>query len=153
MNDKLFDFNNPYTAFIVVAAAITITILLLRLIFDYCVLLWKSTLISYIVYFAFAIFIYVGNIRDATPFEITVFKILGPLLLFPGLLIYGLIPGIIKPCSSDTDILGWLTCGFLFYTIVIWGIMKLVKKSKEPVASEKKQDDNIEKQTPTETDA
>ena len=36
--------------------------------------------------------------------------------------------------------------------MVIWGIMKLIKKSKEPVIDENKQDNDAEKQTPTETE-
>jgi len=138
MIEKLF--YNPYTGFLVVATGITITILLLRLLLKFRVLLWKSTLISYIVFAAFATFMYVDSIRGhgLSPFWYTVFKILGPLLLVPGMLIYGLIPGVIKPCPSDTDVLGWLTFGFLFYAVVIWGIMKIIKQRKETKAAVKK---------------
>jgi hypothetical protein len=153
MNDKLFDFNNPYTAFLVVSTAITILLVLSRLFLKFHVLLWKGTLISYIV---FVVFLLMGVAYEHTPLGDTpfyrgVFNVLSAILLVPGLLIYGLIPGVIKPCPSDFDVFGWHLAGFLFYAIVIWGIMKAIKINKEPVASEKKQDDNVEKQTPTET--
>jgi hypothetical protein len=56
-------------------------------------------------------------------------------------------------CPTDSDEFWIYTCAFLFYAIVFWGIMKLIKKNKEPKAIEQKQDDNVGKQTPTETDA
>ena len=83
----------------------------------------------------------------------TIYYIFGPLLLVPGGLIYAFVPGAIKMCPSDFDFFAILTIGFIFYAIVIWGIMKLVKKSKETKATAMKQGDTLEKQTPTETDA
>jgi hypothetical protein len=153
MDDELFI--NPYAAFLVVATAITILILLLRLFFKRCVLLWKSALISYIV---FVVFLLMGVAYENTSLGDTLlyrlaFNAFSVILLAPGLLIYGLIPGFIKPCPSDFDVFSWHTIAFLFYAIVIWGIMKLIKKSKEPKAIAEKQDDTLEKQTPKETEA
>jgi hypothetical protein len=146
MNDKLLGFNDPYTIFIYVAAAITILILLLRLFFDCCTLLWKSILISYIV---FITLILSSSILEHN--HIGIVSALSAILLIPGMLIYGLIPGVTKPCPSDFDVFWWHLIAFIFYAIVIWGIMKAFKINKELNAPEKKQDDNVEKQTPTET--
>jgi hypothetical protein len=147
---KLFD--NPYTGFLVVATVITVLVLLPRLLLKRCVLLWKSTLISYVIYVAFATFMYIGESwqmkSEHAPTHLfgKIYYILGPLLLIPGMLIYGLVPGAIKMCPSNFDEFGVLTCAFLFYAIVIWGIMKVIKQRKEMKTVEKKQGDNAEKQ-------
>jgi hypothetical protein len=154
MDYKLYDLHNPYTAFLVVA---TVIIILVRLFLKRSVILRKSTLISYIIYVAFTTFWYISiswytEQETLTNLFETISYLLGPLLVIPGMLIYGLIPGVIKPCPSDTDVFGWFTFGFLFYAIVIWGIMKFRKIGKESKTAGKKQDDNAEKQTPTETE-
>lgn len=77
-----------------------------------------------------------------------VFNILGPLLLVPGMLIYSLFPGTVKMCPAEFDVFAWHTIGFLFYAIVIWGIMKVIKQRKATKATAKKQDDSLEKQIP-----
>jgi hypothetical protein len=152
MNNMLID--NPEISFIIVATVITILIALSRLFLKCCPLLWKSTLISYIV---FVIFMLLAQVYQHSSFaEIPLFGIpyrtLGAILMVPGMLIYGfLIPGVIKPCPSDSDEFASCVISFLFYAIVIWGIMKLIKKSKEPRTVETKQDNEAEKQTPTET--
>jgi hypothetical protein len=87
-----------------------------------------------------------------TPSYRMVFNTLSAILLVPGMLIYGLFPGTIKMCPSIFDEFAISTIGFLFYAIVIWGIMKLIKINKEPEAAQNKQGDNLEKQPPTETD-
>jgi hypothetical protein len=148
---KLFD--DPYTAFIVVSTAITISLVLSRLFLKFRVLLWKSTLISYL---AFVIFMLLEPIHYhsllKTPLFNIPYDILGATLMIPGMLIQGLIFGV-GPCPiGDNAEFYILTFAFLFYAVVIWGIMIFIKKSKELVATEKKQDDNVEKQTPTETE-
>jgi membrane protein implicated in regulation of membrane protease activity len=150
MIDKLFD--NPTTAFIAVATVITILILLSRLFLKRNVLLWKSTLISYTV---FVIFMYAGVLYEhssfgETPLYEIPFRTLAMILLAPGMLIYAFFPGAIKMCPSNFDEFAIDTIGFLFYAVVIWGIMKLIKRRKETKATEKKQDNKLEKQTPTE---
>ena len=84
-----------------------------------------------------------------TPFYEMVFYILAGILLTPAMLIYGLFPGTIKMCPSSFDEFATYTIGFLFYAIVIWGIMKFIKQRKGTKATEKKQDDNLKKQTPS----
>jgi hypothetical protein len=155
MNDKLFDFSNTDIAFFEVSTVITILFVLSRLFLKFRVLLWKGTLISYIV---FVIFMLLAQVYQHSSFaEMPLFAIpyrtLGAILVVPGMLIYGLIPGKVKMCPTDSDEFWIYTCAFLFYAIVFWGIMKLIKKNKEPKAIEQKQDDNVGKQTPTETDA
>ncbi len=137
--------NDPDTAFVVVGAAITIFILLLKWLPNYCVILWKSTLISYII---FIIFMLLGQVYQHSSFaEIPLFGVpyrtFGAILVVPGMLIYGLIPGAINMCPSDFDEFGTLTCAFLFYAIVLWGVMKAIKINKEVNAAGKKQDDNM----------
>jgi hypothetical protein len=142
--------DNPYTAFIVVSTAITVLFVLLRLIFKLRILLWKSTLISYIIFFVFTL---MSIAYEHSQVSERAFQILYVIMLAPGMIIQALFFGG-GPCLSGNHVeFNILTFAFLFYTIVIWGIMRLIKKSKEPVAAENKQDDNVEKQTPTETDA
>ena len=111
-------------------------------------------MISYIVFLIFTVLMYIGDDKLNNMIPYTGFILMGFsfILLTPGLLIYGLIPGVIKPCPSDNDVLGWFTCGFLFYSIVIWGILKLIKKSEKSRTIEIKQNNEAEKQTPTETE-
>jgi uncharacterized protein YacL len=148
MKNMLID--NPEISFIIVATAITILLVLLRVIFKFCVLLWKSTLISYIVFVIFMLMvpIYEHSLLKTPLFKV-LYHILGATLIVPGMLIYALIPGAINPCPSDSDEFVSYIISFIFYAIVIWGIMIFIKKSKELVATEKKQDDNMEEQTPT----
>jgi hypothetical protein len=140
MIDKLFE--NEYIAFLVVSTVITTMMLLLKLCFKFRVLLWKSTLISYIIFFILTLWsiAYEGS-----------FPILCIIILAPGTIIQAMFFGG-GPCLSGNHVLfNIFTFAFLFYAIVIWGIMIFIKKSKELVATEKKQDDNVEKQTTTET--
>jgi len=146
--------DNPEISFIAVATAITILILLLRLFLKRYVLLWKSTLISYIV---FVIFMLMGVAYEHSPLGDTpiyrmVFNTLSAILLVPGMLIYGLIPGTIKMCPSIFDEFAILTIGFLFYATVIWGIMKIIQKNKENKAAEKKQDESTTKEQKIDSD-
>ena len=147
MANGLFD--SESLAFIVIATAITLLLVLLRVIFKFRVLLWKSTLISYIVFFIFTLMSIAYEHSQASEGS---FQILGMILLVPGVLIQALIFGG-GPCLSGNHVLfNIFTFAFLFYAIVIWGILIFIKKSKEPVAVEKKQDNNLERQIPTETD-
>lgn len=148
MFDKLFD--DPETAFLVVATVITILILLLRLFLKSCVLLWKSSLISYVV---FLILIFMGILYEHSylgdnHFYRMGFDILSMILLTPSMLIYGILT-MAKMCPSNMDVFAWHTIGYLFYTLVILGIMKVVKQRKEMKATAKKQDDSLEKQIPS----
>jgi hypothetical protein len=158
MDYKLYDLHNPYTAFIVVATVITISIAILRFIFKRCVLLWKSTLMSYIMSVICTTFWYIGVSwmigKEGTLADLfsIIYGILLLLLAIPGMFIYGLIPGVIKPCPSDTDLFGWFTFGFLFYILVFWGRNKFRKYREEMKAAVKKQINEAEKQTPMETD-
>jgi hypothetical protein len=138
MIDKLFEI--PDIAFLVVATVITLSILILRLFFKSCVFLWRGTLISYIV---FVIFICMGVLYEQSPLGDThfyrmLFHTLSAILLVPAMLIYGLFPGAIKMCPSIFDEFAIYTTGFLFYAIVIWGIMKFAKRRKETKAAENK---------------
>jgi hypothetical protein len=144
--------NDPDTAFVVVGAAITIFIMLLRWLPGYCKLLWKSTLVSYIIFIIFMLLepIHYHSLLETPLFNIP-YHILGATLMIPGMLIQGLIFGV-GPCPiGDNAEFYILIFAFLFYAVVIWGIMKLIKKSKEPITVETKQDNEVEKQTPTET--
>jgi hypothetical protein len=147
MINKLFE--NEYVAFIVVATAITILILFSKLRLKRLVLLWKSVLFPYIIFLIFAALMAIGS--DEIPFLCYLLIIFTFILLTPGLLIQASIFGG-GPCLSGNHVeFNILTFAFLFYVIVIWGIMKLIKKSKEPITVETKQDNEAEKQTPTET--
>jgi hypothetical protein len=55
------------------------------------------------------------------------FFVFSVLMSVPVMIIYGLFPPG-KSCPSAFDIFVWLTFGFLFYTFIIWGIMKFIKK-------------------------
>jgi hypothetical protein len=153
MINKLFE--NEYAAFIVVATAITILILFSKLRFKRLVLLWKSILITYLVFLVFATLMAIGDekLTDRIHFMVYPLMIFMFILLTPGMLIQALIFGG-GPClSGNHTLFNIVTIAFLFYAIVIWGIMKLISKSKEPNVAENKQDNEVEKQTPTETDA
>jgi hypothetical protein len=95
--------------------------------------------------------IYQKSLIETPLFEIP-YQIFGAMLIVPGMLMYGLIPGRVKPCPSNFDVFAFYTIAFLFYAIVIWGIMKVIKQRKEIKTAEKKQDNNVEKQTPSDTD-
>ena len=103
MINKLFE--NEYAAFLVVATVITILILLSRLLLKRCVLLWKSTLISYIIFLILVSFMCISEYwqmkSEHAPTHLfgTIYLILGPLLLVPGVLIQALIFGG-GPCSK-----------------------------------------------------
>ena len=133
--------NGPNFVFFFVSTTITILIFFFRLRFKQLRILWKSTLISYTIFLIFAASLYTGG----------GLAILGLILLPPGMLIYGMFPGAAKPCPSDFDLSVILTFSFLFYAFVILGIMKVIKKSKENKAAEIKQDDNLDKQPPSDT--
>ena len=111
-------FENPQSAFFIVSTAITIFILILRFIFKYFKVFWKCTLISYCVYI---IFLIIAMKYDSA------FNILGPIFLVPGMLIYGLIPGMIKMCPSNFDVFAWHTIGFLLYAAIFCGIIKFIQ--------------------------
>lgn len=156
MNNELF--SEPYLPFIIIATAITILVLLLKFFFKFFNLLWKSTLISYIAYVILIVLLYISRLwqmkSEHAPtfiFE-KLYFILGPLLIVPGGMIYGLIPGVIKPCPSSLDFCIILIIGFLFYSVAIWGIMAVIKKSKESKSAEIKRGDNVGKQSPSDTD-
>jgi hypothetical protein len=144
----------PIIAFIAVATIIMILIFLSR---KRCMLLWKSTLMSFIFSLPGPILWYIGMSLQiekegiSADFLFIIFNLLFILLVIPGMFIYGLIPRVIKPCPSDLDLFGWLTFGFLFYVLVFWGRNKFRKYREEMKVAEKTQNDNMEKQTPTET--
>jgi hypothetical protein len=155
MINKLFE--NEYAAFLIVSTVITTTMLLLKLRFKFLTLLWKSTLISYIIFLILVSFMCISEYwqmkSEHAPTHLfgTIYLILGPLLLTPGILIQALIFGG-GPCLSGNHVLfNIFTFAFLFYTVVIWGIMEFIKCCKDSLAPEQKQDGNMEKQTPTET--
>jgi hypothetical protein len=155
MTDKLLDFNNPYTAFIAVSTAITILFVLARLVLKLRLLLWKGTLISFIIFIIFLIMgvAYEHSPLGDTPIYRMVFNTLSAILLVPGLLIYSLIPGVIKPCPSDFDVFGWHLAAFIFYAIVFWGVVKAIKVNKELNAYGKNTDNNIAKEPSSNTDS
>jgi hypothetical protein len=145
-------YDHPNIAFIIVATAITLPLVLLRLVFKFRLLLWKSTLISYIL---FVIFMLIAPIYEhdllKTPFS-DIYRIYGAVLIIPGMLIQGLIFGV-GPCPiGDYAEFVIDIAAFIFYAIVIWGIMKIIKINKEPQAIEQKQDDNMKQQTSSETE-
>jgi hypothetical protein len=147
MINKLFE--NEYAAFLIVSTLITTTMLLLKLRFKFLILLCKSTLISYIVFFIFTLMSIAYEHSQASEGS---FQILGMILLVPGVLIQASIFGG-GPCLSGNHVLfNILTFAFLFYAVLIWGIMKFIKCCKDSLAPEQKQDYNMEKQTPTETE-
>ena len=140
MINKLFE--NEYAAFLVVATAITILIFFSKLRFKRLVLLWKSTLISYIIFLILVSFMCISEYwqmkSEHAPTHLfgTIYLILGPLLLTPGILIQALIFGG-GPCLSGNHVLfNIFTIAFLFYSMVIWGIMKIRKQLKEPKVTE-----------------
>ena len=140
MINKLFE--NKYAAFLVVATAITILIFFSKLRFKRLVLLWKSTLISYIIFLILVSFMCISEYwqmkSEHAPTHLfgTIYLILGPLLLTPGILIQALIFGG-GPCLSGNHVLfNIFTIAFLFYSMVIWGIMKIRKQLKEPKVTE-----------------
>jgi len=146
MINKLFE--NEYAAFLVVATAITILTFFSKLRFKRLLLLWKGTLISYIVFFIFTLMSIAYEHSQAREGS---FQILGMILLVPGILIQASIFGG-GPCLSGNHVLfNIFTFAFLFYAVVIWGITKFIKCCKDSLAPEQKQDYNMEKQTPTET--
>jgi len=138
-------------AFVTITTLITIVILLLRLVFKKCVFLWKSTLISYI---SFIILMLTrvacehfrsGMVAFLSEMLCYIFSII---LVMPASLVYSLFLSGIRTCPSAFDIFIMHTIGFLFYMIVIWGILKFIIIYKEPKAAEQKQGDNLENQTP-----
>ena len=147
--------NGSHFAFLFVATMITAVIFLSKFRFKCLRILWKSALISYITFLIFTVFMGLGsyNLNNMIPSMGFVLIGFSFLLLTPGLLIYGLIPGVIKPCPSDTDVFGWFICSFIFYMFVIWGIMTVIKKSKENKLSDIKQKDSLEKQPPPGADS
>jgi membrane-bound ClpP family serine protease len=135
--------NGSNFIFFFVSTTITILIFFFRLRFKRLQILWNIALILYIIFLIFAASLCTGG----------GLSIFGLILLPPGMLIYGMFPGAAKPCPSDFDVSAILTISFLFYTFVFWGILSVIKKSKENKAAEIKQDDNVEKQHVSDNDS
>jgi hypothetical protein len=92
------------------------------------------------------------KLNDTLPFTGYILIVFSFILLTPGLLIQASIFGG-GPCLSGNHIeFNLITFAFLVYCIVIWGIMKLVKKNKQPVIIENKQNNDAKKQSPSDTD-
>jgi hypothetical protein len=138
--------------FLIVATLTTTAILFLRFYFKKCVFLWKSTLIVYI---SFLILTLISIAYENFPFRDgtlsrMLFQCFYIILVIPSWLIYCLIPP--KRYPSAFDIFIMTTIGFLFYMIVIWGILKIRKIMKENKAAGIKPIDDTAKQTPPSID-
>jgi hypothetical protein len=148
MMDKLFD--NPDIASLVVVTTMLIVVWLVKWRFKAYVLLWRGTLISYMVFITFILMGVVYEHCHIGPFYRILFHTVSAVLLIPSALIYSFFPGAIKMCPSNFDEVALNTISFLFYSFIFLGIMKVIKRRKETKAAEKKQDNKLEKQTPTE---
>jgi hypothetical protein len=129
MNKTLF--GDPYSGFIILVTVIMISILFSRLVFKRCTILWKSALISYFIFVAYAAFAYIETIPNQmlSFFQDMILYTIGLLILVPSMLIHALIFSY-QTCPSSFSIFICLTFSFLFYMFIIWGIMKFIKKYK-----------------------
>jgi ankyrin repeat protein len=119
---------NPNMFSLVILTMVLIATGLLRLLFKYFKLLWRSSLIAYVIFSVYLVLVDSPHLLDNAIIHtiVTIFSV----LLTPAIIAVAMFKRM-GPCPTNSDEIAMFITGYAFITVVILGIMKLIKWRKK----------------------